>query len=1159
MFYLHLSNRTENLLARLVDILRHEPRRDLFAREIFLIQSQGMERMLSQRLADALPVWCNFDYMLPTRFFDHMAARLGLMINPDAYNREAMAWRIDAQLHAMVRQTQGDGQGPFPSVVLPTFAPLLRYLSGEQSALKRYQLARQLADCFDQYQIMRPEMLAGWQVGKTSTTNPAELWQMAIWKQLRDSLEQSPHRGELLHLFLESLHGQEDVSEFLPSVARAPSLTSATLGVSASLRLPGHPWPARLSIFGLHSMPPLLLDCLAGLSRHCDVHLYLLSPCQNHWADIPGKRQLIRESLARLKNGQEAADIDPEVHPLLNALGRQGRDFQTMLLERVDELIDTDSFEDPMQSGSALNFSHSSMAHNPASGSRLEGVSDFTDSATPCLLHRLQSDLLDGGWTGTHPTEPMPLDSSLTMVSCHSPVREIMVLKDQILRWLQDNPDMALRDIVVMAPDIQEYAAIIPAIFHDIQHSIADRSLRHRNQVLNIFFQFLDLAVSRCSWSGVLDLLEAPEIAATFGNLSESDIELIRHWVTSAGIRWGLSTDQLSTLGLITPAPDAAPPMAEITWRAGLDRLLLGYAMDWEAPVDGILPYPDIEGSMARPLGGLCQFVELLTQTAEALGRPRPLAAWSTLLQAQADALFGPEMNDDVARLRQILSDLALRFGSFHQHDVPIEVIRAWLDSTASESRSSAGFLRGQLTFCSMLPMRSIPFRAVCLLGLNDGVFPKTDRQQPFNLLTEEFRPGDRSRRNDDRYQFLEALLSARQSLYLSHVGQSIHTGSAIPPSVLISELVETLRLAYAIVDPVVKHPLQPFSPRYFDGSGLESYNHHNCTVAAALSHPPSPPDSPVPWWTGTLPGDDREAVSRSGVSDTVTVNIASLLSFFAHPQKWFVHHRLEIRLDTDTELPDETEPFSSGWLDSYLVNQELVQSCLDDADDDQDPGTILARLQAQGRWMLGAPGRLAFDGLIPELMTFAGAIQALDMGDKLADLPIDLTFEGVRLMGQLGGIHENGILLARYSGCKGKDLLRAWIHHLLAAAAHPERPGRTHLLSKDQALTFAPLADPVAHLSQLLVIYRQGAASPSPLLVEPAWAYLQQETKARATTSPLQAAQTVLRNSLEKGQEPELALLYGDIDPAALLGPEFEQLCETFVSPILAAGKDKS
>jgi exodeoxyribonuclease V gamma subunit len=585
---------------------------------------------------------------------------------------------------------------------------------------------------------------------------------------------------------------------------------------------------------------------------------------------------------------------------------------------------------------------------------------------------------------------------------------------------------------------------------------------------------------------------------------------------------------------------------------------------------------------MARPLGGLCQFVELLTQTAEALGRPRPLAAWATLLLAQADALFGPDMNDDVARLRQILSDLALRFGNFHQHDVPVEVIRAWLDSTASESRSSAGFLRGQLTFCSMLPMRSIPFRAVCLLGLNDGVFPKTDRQQPFNLLTEEFRPGDRSRRNDDRYQFLEALLSARQSLYLSHVGQSIHTGSAIPPSVLISELVETLRLAYGITDPVCKHPLQPFSSRYFVADSFFSYNRHNCTVAAALSHP-APPAGPIPWWTGTLPEEAPRTSStpaRAGdtgvsVAGTVTVNIASLLSFFTHPQKWFVQNRLDIQLETETELPDEIECFSSGGLDGYLVHQDLMQTCLKTLDE-QDADTILAKLQAQGRWMLGTPGRLAFDGLLPELKDFAGKIQALNMGKKLADLPIDLTLDGFRLVGQLTGIHENGILLARYSSCKGKDLLRAWIHHLLMAAIHPEQPADrqerqsvegagdgagatvTHLLSKDRALSFAPLADPLVHLSQLLAIFQQGSTSPSPLLVEPAWAYVLQTEKKRATTSPLQAAQTDLNNSLEKGYDSYLSLLYGDCDATTLLGPEFEILCKEFFSPIYSAGKEQ-
>ncbi len=329
-----------------------------------------------------------------------------------------------------------------------------------------------------------------------------------------------------------------------------------------------------------------------------------------------------------------------------------------MLFERIDSehLQETESFEEP----TALN------------------------PAAPCLLHRLQSDLLDGDWQEKTAEESSVLDSSLSFVSCYSAVQELMVLKDQILYWLQDNPDMELCDIVVMAPDIQEYAPIIPAIFHDIQHSIADRSARQHDSGLEIFFQFLDLAVSRCSWSAVLDLLEKPEIALAFGDLSESDLELIRHWVLGSGIRWGLSGDGLHSEGI--------PELADISWQAGLDRLLLGYAMDCQEPVPskgilpqghfppralspkgtfpqehflqgtcgahGILPYPDIEGSQAEPLGGLCQFLELLERASRDFTHPRPLAAWSSLLLSHARSLFGSDQEKTLGQLREILTTL---------------------------------------------------------------------------------------------------------------------------------------------------------------------------------------------------------------------------------------------------------------------------------------------------------------------------------------------------------------------------------------------------------------------------------------------------------------------------------------------------------------------
>jgi exodeoxyribonuclease V gamma subunit len=253
-------------------------------------------------------------------------------------------------------------------------------------------------------------------------------------------------------------------------------------------------------------------------------------------------------------------------------------------------------------------------------------------------------------------------------------------------------------------------------------------------------------------------------------------------------------------------------------------------------------------------------------------------------------------------------------------------------------------------------------------------------------------------------------------------------------------------------------------------------------------------------------------------------------------------------------DLPEENELFSVGGLTGYQVNQNIVQTFLETGTGaTAEPSPILARLKAQGRWMLGAPGQLAFDRLIPELHDFVSKIQAQNLGLKLPDLPIDLTAADWRVTGQLTGIHENGILLARYTECKGKDLLKAWIHHLLANTLTPTT---TKLLSRDRTLSFAPHADPIPELTRLLAVFRQGAVSPSPLHVESAWSYVQQQENERARTSPLQTAIKTLKDSLDNGHEPELALLYGDCDPAALLGPEFQQLCEEFIRPIFLAGR---
>jgi exodeoxyribonuclease V gamma subunit len=1052
MFYLHISNRTENLLRHLAEVIRVGERRSLFEKEIFLIQSQGMERMISQVMACAFRSWCNFDYLLPLDFLTKTAGLLGLHITPDSYDRGILAWRIEA----LLRELDDD-----------VYRPLQRYITGENAGLKRFQLSHQLANTFDQYQLWRSDMLAGWDVGVRATDHPSEPWQLALWQRLAAEADGMPHRGLLLKQVVDKLNDHIDLSRLLPG---------------------------RVSVFGLHIMPPLFLMYLKGLAVHIDIHLYLLSPCRHYWGDIENQRGLIKKRLIQIEQGfaQEAEVRDR--HPLLASLGWQGRDFQEMLLKNVDFEVEFNSFEDPL------------------------------DSLTPTLLHRLQSDLLldktlDDG------KEEIAADGSITVVSCHSRLRETGVLKDYILRLLHEDPTLELRDIVVMAPDIQDYAPLIPAVFDNIQHSVADQSMRRRSSVIGAFIIFLEIFNGRFSWIELLDLLKKEVIYPNF-DLTIADLDILQHWVTAAGIRWGLSASQRREMGF--------PDFAENTWSSGLERLLMGYAIDAEEFVDGILPFTDIEGGQARALGGLCHFIEIITRAGDNFRHERSLADWSVLLIEYAELLFGSQEGTEVLELRKILLSLAEIYGRFHEQPVDRRVIQAWLERSAQETKASSGFLRGSLTFCSMLPMRSIPFKVVCLLGLNDNEFPRNDRYATFDLMAPpRSRPGDRSSRNDDRYQFLEALLAARNQIFLSFVGQSITSNKTIPPSVVVTELIELLQNSYGIENLVVQHPLHPFSYRYFSGGkgALFSYNSDYCATAIQFQRPK---EAALPWWSGELAPLKHQ------------IPVSDLLSFYANPQRWFVKNCLGIHLDSEIEFPEDRELFESSGLGAYLVDQEIVDHFLDG----RDPQILFNQLKAQGRWALGTPGRIAFAKKHRELTPFAETIRKLEMGDRLPDRVVNCEIGGYHLTGVLSNIHENGILLTRYADLKGKDLLAGWIHHLLLAL-FPECTQCTRIVAKNRLINFAGNSTQDPDLERMVEIFVQGCRQPSHLFVEPAFRYVQQLHVSRSEVPPLVKAQRCLLAGLENGYEPEWALLFRNTDVDTILGGPFESLCCDFLDPL--------
>ncbi|MGR9100911.1 MAG: exodeoxyribonuclease V subunit gamma, partial [Gammaproteobacteria bacterium] len=431
MFILHTSNKTENLLAHLSKLLETSPPDSPFSKEIFLIQSQGMERWLSQQLASRFGVWGNYRFLFPGKFFSSMARRAGAGTGNEDFERERLLWRIEGLLRRL------DGA---------EFAPLRDYLTGESSGLKRFQLARQLAQLFDQYQIMRPEMLAAWQRGEAAAGHPAENWQMSLWRMITGCLGES-HRGSL----------------WLEAIGRLDS--SPEGGFADEL-------PERLLIFGLNTLPPLFLRFLHSLARHMQVHLFLLNPCRTYWADLESKRQRARRNPAQEGNPEDVYEIG---HPLLAVLGQQGREFQEMLLE--GESFEVESFED-------------------------EYGPDLTN------LQQLQSDILNNRMEA----KKLAIDGTLSVHACHSRMREVEVVKDQLLDILEQEPNLSLRDMVVMAPDIQVYAPFISAVFADIQHAIADRSLRASSGRLDVFIRFLRLSQSRLGWQTVLELLEQPSV-----------------------------------------------------------------------------------------------------------------------------------------------------------------------------------------------------------------------------------------------------------------------------------------------------------------------------------------------------------------------------------------------------------------------------------------------------------------------------------------------------------------------------------------------------------------------------------------------------------------------------------------------------------------------
>jgi len=795
--------------------------------------------------------------------------------------------------------------------------------------------------------------------------------------------------------------------------------------------------PERVTVFGISYLPVFHLQVLAGLAACSEVNLFLMSPCQEFWGDIlPGHVTARLPAVARAK-------VD-EGNALLASLGSLGRDFSNLLQD---------------------------CAHLSGGEQSL-----YRPTAGESLLATVQNDILtlsQGAAAGKG--KAVAADGSIRFHSCHSAMREIEVLHDNLLQMFAADRDLQPRDILVMTPDIETYAPYIAAVFDSsdepgqrIPYSIADRSIRSEGRLTAAFIAMLDLGGQRFTAPEVMEILASPAVSAKF-TFTESELDLVRKWLEETGIRWGLDEHDRQKAGL--------QPYREQSWLAGLERLLLGYAMPEENELmfAGILPYDDMEGSGPAVLGRLVAFVRALHAALSALERKRQLAAWGELLQSLFLNFFDPveEESREASVIGRVLGELgALPVETAFSAEVELSVIRAWLLARFAGEDKGHGFLSGGVTFCAMLPMRSIPFKVIALIGMNDGLFPRQSCPPGFDLISRAPRPGDRSLRQEDRYLFLEAILSARQRLYISYTGQSIKDNSTVPPSTLVSELLDYLQRNYETdggrlqQQLLTSHRLQPFSPDYFSGTqGLRSYSRENFT---ALSLKQAAAVAERPFIAEELPAPPAEMLA---------VSLQSLLSFYANPAAFLLRHRLGIRLEEPAAPLQERESFTTAGLDAYGLKQAILERAVGGG----NTAELLPLAMARGILPPAPYGELIFARLVAQAADLAAAVSCSSaVAERLAPLDFELHLGDFRLSGRLDGILSAHLLRYRCAPLGGKDQVRFWIEHLLLNRLDREGyPHSSRLVMTDGTVVLQPCADSGACLQQLLELYREGLQRP--------------------------------------------------------------------------------
>ena len=1103
MLHLHFSNRFEQLRETLLEHLARETPGPFTAQEI-IVPSAAVTRHLQWALTERQGICANINFSYLAQWIWKQIGQIVEVQAESPFAPEFLTWRV--------YQALGD------STFISDQSPLNHYLR-ENDEIRQYELAGRIARLFENYVTYRPMWLQAWTAGQSNRPggHPVsggpeawqhepwqhEPWQRALWMRIsRETATTDEHPGQSFFRLLPTLPANSAALAALPETAH---------------------------VFCLPSVPPLYLQMLRGLSSRMDLHLYVLNPCQEYWYELVDRKRL---SHLRAKGRSEHHETG---NPLLAAWGKQ---TQAM----IDLLLTGDAVLDCLST-------------------------NFVEATNRTLLGQIQNSILNliddesGEVSAIQPLEED--DLSLQIHVCHSLQRELEVLQSLLQKLLEAPNPPAPDEILVVTPDLPRAAPFIDAVFGTVRtdrrlpYVITGLPQRRENPIARLLDQLLGLALGRHPASEVFDLLIQPAVMLRFG-LDTEQADMLRDWIAAAGIRWALDSDERQAHDL--------PADERHTFAEGLQRLFLVYAMGGieggavdEIMVDGNgfdlalglqMQSVSFGNSHDSALGTLWRFIQELDRIRRDWQVPKTAQAWQ---QAFNDALTcfaaeDPAWTEDFIDVRRTLHRLARQMTQGGMIDrLPLKVVREALAEQLDQD-AQGGVPSGRITFAAISSLRALPYRHIFVFGMNDGVFPSASRALEFDLLAAQPQRGDRQRRLDERNQFLDLLMSARDRLVLSYTGRNIRDNSRIPPSVLIADLVDQVERLWPGAGHRIthEHRLQAFrriDPTIAANSSSEAALKdldHSDDLDDSEQNPPWVQG--LPFFKDTLPLPD--ASFRQ-------VKLDRLIEFFKNPARFILEHRLGIRLEKEkVDLIDE-EPFE---LDS-LQRRQLADRLLPHALAGMQPNA-LARLALAGPELpSGRMGSIEANDEAEALFSYALPIrQALEpppLDPITHAFDFDLNGEVWSLNGTLSDIRADGLTRWKFQTPRAQDYLTGWITHLFLCACGEVgglnlNTQKTRWHSRDGVFRLRTVVNAKSTLSELIRLYRTGLSQPLHFYPRSAWALVKTGKTAEAIKTWRCTPEQPFGESADQAYQ---IALRGEKNP---LDRRFEDLAYQIYQPLL-------